>query len=164
MDNINPETGEILDVDDIEIEIEAGEQRPLLPDGEYEAKFLRQEPAKMHMFKGTRRLFVHFEIVEPGAHNGKRVFGSWPLGDIVVENGKRRLVAKKHGNLAAMLKRLFGKTARISRASLSSLKGSVVKIRTRTVTRDYRQRPKAEYERYSVVDDIVAICAGTAQP
>ena len=159
MDYIDPATGETFE--DIDIEIEEGPQWPLVPDGVYQAKYLGQEPVTMRMWGNSHRLYAHFEIIDPGPYMGKRLFGSWPLGTITKDgNGKRRLVAKRHGNLAAMLKRLFGKAARITRASLSSLRGQVIEVRTCTVKTDPRQRAKPECEWYSKVDEIVALCAG----
>jgi hypothetical protein len=54
-----------------------------------------------------------------------------------------------------MLFRVLNVRHRPDRISLLGLKHSVLQVRTRTVTSDYRQEPLPENLRYSVVSDVL---------
>ena len=111
------------------------------------------------MFRGAPRLFVHFEILDPGPHNGVRIYGAWPLAAITKVNGKTRWKAKPRSDLHVMLRALTGPTARADRLSFAPLRNRVLRIKTRTVKRNRKQRRYDESMQYSVVDDIVEIVA-----
>ena len=146
-------------LDEIEIEIDEGTQWPRIPDGTYHARLIRCEPVALQMFRGAGRLFVHFEIVDQGPFMGTRLYGAWSV-DIRKVNGKTRLKAPRKGRLHVTLRRLLGPTARADRLSLASLKECVLKVRTRTVTRNHRQQHLPEAMQYSVVDEIEEVVAG----
>jgi hypothetical protein len=50
----------------------AEDYRPLLPDGTYEAQCISYN-TDFHLAK-TRKTFLHFKLLEPGEHFGKRLF------------------------------------------------------------------------------------------
>jgi hypothetical protein len=159
MDNSITRDGEMMEVE--ELEFAPAPKRPLIPDGRYQARFVRAEAEAMQMYRGAARLFLHFEIIEPGDAYGTRIYGGWPLGAIVIEHGKKRCKAKKgDSDLKIMLKRLLGSAARPDRVSFASLKDKVILIQTRTVKTTGRQRKRGPADQYSVVDDMVEIVAG----
>ncbi len=49
------------------------------------------------------------------------------------------------------------KKFRTDRVSFAVLKNKVLKVKVRTVTTDYRQRPLDDMDEYSVIDDIISI-------
>lgn len=147
--------------DDGDIEVEGEVTWPLLPDGEYTAKFLKQDVVSLKMFRGATRLFAHFEILDLGPHRGTHVYGAWPVL-ATVANGKRRTSVKPKSNLNIMLCRVLGHRVRPARISLHSLRGCVLRIRTRTVKKNFHQKILPPFMRYSVVDEILCIEAGAA--
>jgi hypothetical protein len=157
MDNITPD-GEIIEVE--ELELAPAPPRPLIPDGRYQARLVRAEAESMRMYGGAPRLFLHFEIIEPGEHYGIRLYGAWRLAAITLEHGKKRCKATPSGEAAIMMKRLLGSAARTDRVSFNSLRGKVLLVQTRTVKTTGRQRKRGKGDWYSIVDDIVEIAAG----
>ena len=143
-----------------DIEVDSSQDWPLLPDGEYEAYFIKQEIVSLRMFKGASRLFAHFEILAAGSSPPKRIYGAWPIS-ASAKGGKTRLSAGSRSNLYIMLCRVGGYRIRPDRISFQALRGCVLKIKTRTVKKNFRQRVLPECLWYSVVDDIISIEAGS---
>ena len=56
---------------------------------------------------------------------------------------------------------LFDRKVRRDRISLACLKTVLLRVRVRTVSKDYKQRPLPESIRYSVISDLIAVEAGT---
>ena len=139
-----------------DIEAVAGAVWPRLADGDYEARLIRYEVTAMRMFRGALRLFARFELVGGSIPPGTQIYGAWP----VLSNSKGRMKVKARGDLYIMLCRLLGYRVRPDRISLAPLRACVLKVRTRTVKTNARQRKLPECLQYSVVDDIVEIMAG----
>jgi len=126
--------------------------KPIVPDGVYEA---RSDGHETGMAFGNPKVFLYFEIVEPGAHMGTRVFRAFRVRKLVGRPGKSgKFVAHPQGDLFATLTRLLDVKLRKDRISLAGLKTMLFRITTRTVTRNYRQQLMPEPTRYSVVSTI----------
>lgn len=126
--------------------------KPVVPDGSYEAKFLWHETAVVF---GVPKVFLHFEIVQPGPCFGARLFRAFRVRKIVGKPGKGgRFAAHAGGDLFAVMTRLLDLKLRQDRIGFSSLRQMLFRVTTRTVTRNQRQRAIPEAARYSVVDQI----------
>ena len=140
-----------------DIEVESGIDWPLLKDGTYMARFIKQETVPMKMFKGAIRIYGHFEII--GEQSPIVIYGAWPVKTI--KNGnKSRTLAGRRSNIYLMLCRVHGYRIRPDRISLKSLEGCTLKVKTRTVKKDYRQRETPPALWYSVIDNIEEIVEG----
>lgn len=148
------------DVVPIEDGIVEGAQWPLVPDGEYVVRFIRHETATV--FK-TPKLFIHLELVGP-THQGARLYAAYRVKRLIGQPGKSgRFVISSRSELLIQLARIYGRQMRMDRVSLRALRHCLLRVRTRTVTTDYRQRPLPEALRYSVVAELLDIEAGSLQ-
>lgn len=127
----------------------------LLPEGEYTAEFLYHETATA--FRDSK-LYMHFRILDFGEYFGKQLFRAYRVKGL--KGAPRKSGAFKLGRrseLYLMIMRVLPRERRIDRVSLYGLKDKRLRIRVRTVTRDYRNRDLPEPLRYSVVDDVLCI-------
>jgi hypothetical protein len=126
--------------------------KPVVPDGDYDAKFIGHETALVF---GSPKVFLHFELVEPGDYIGTRLFQAFRVRRLKGKSGKGgRFVAHAGGDLYALLARLLDVKLRGDRISLQSLRSMLFRITTRTVTTNSRQQPIPLPARYSVVTKI----------
>ncbi len=147
-----------LEPRDADIELD-GKIWPLVPDGEYVAQYLRHETRRMFR---TFKVFLHFEIVGPGLWHGTKLYRAYNAIDVVHgKKGGRKFKLRPRSQLYLDLCRLYGGKHRRDRISLNGLKSLVLRVRVRTVTKDYEQRPLPESLHYSVVADLVDVEAGT---
>jgi hypothetical protein len=139
---------------------------PLIPDAVYEAVLTHYEGCVMHSWKNAAKVYLHFKIVTPGEHFGTRVYRAYNVRRLRGKVGKVGTPQKNCGfavgrrsELLRMLVRVLDLRIRPDRVSLLKLKGSVLRIRTRTVTKgaaeDGRQIELPAALRYSVVADIL---------
>lgn len=142
--------------------IEADGTSLLIPEGEYQAKFTGHDTA--FLFNKTPKIFLHFEIIEPGNHFGSKVYRAYRVfklidmprkGDRSVPNGRFKL--KSRSALFGMLCRVLDIQIRPDRINLQHLKNRVLKIKVRTVIRNYNNDPLQPFLHYSVVDDVLGI-------
>ena len=143
-----------------DIEVDSSQDWPLLPDGEYAACFIKQEIVSLRIFKGETRLFAHFEILDNSSGIRTKIYGAWRVS-ISLSSGRQRTTLGRNSNLYIMLCRVCGYRVRPDRISFQALRGCVLKIKTRTVKKNFRQRILPECLWYSVVDDIIGIEAGS---
>lgn len=133
----------------------------LIPPAEYVAVFHQYETK--NMFK-TPKLFMHFEIVELGPYCGTKLYAAFRVAGLIGKEGKNgRFKVGMRSELFLTLCRLQPKVIRPDRISLRGFKGALFKIRVRTVDKDYRQRPLPEFLKYSVVDSILSVEAGSIE-
>ena len=128
----------------------AEDYKPLIPDGMYEAQCISYNSG-FHLGK-TRKTFLHFKILEPGEHLGKKIFmvfnmpcdkkirmGSKYYKTYVFANGNQRPTRN-----SIMSPRLF--------------KGRIFEIKTRTVEPKFPDgKPMPKHFHYSVVDSITDV-------
>ena len=126
---------------------------PLLPDGIYEARYLGHATA--YVFS-TPKVFLRFEIIQPGDHFGAKLFAAYRVKALVGKAGPNgRLKVSRGGELLRMLSRVFEIKTRPDRISLVDLRACVLRVQVRTVTQDYRQRELPTWRRYSKVSDVI---------
>ena len=130
---------------------------PLVPDGVYEAVYVRHSIATVF---NTRKLFVWFRIVEHGDYYQHELFRAYRLKGKKAPDKKGALNVGVRSDLYRMLVRVQDIKLRTDRLSLRSLKGVVLQIKTRTVSKDFEQRELPTWLRYSVVDDVLKKLTG----
>lgn len=132
---------------------------PLLPEGDYLATFTGHDTKIT--FK-TPKVFCHFRIAD-GPHRGAKLFATYPVKELIGKPGKGgRFKLKARCKLLSTLCRLYEYKTRPDRISLRSMRHCLFSVKVRTVKTDYTQKPIPECLRYSIVDDVNSLQAGTA--
>jgi hypothetical protein len=140
---------------DIAGELERGNERPHIPEGEYRAVYVRHEVAEMRKFGNEPKLFLWLRIVDPGAHFGVELYRAYRIAKIV---GKSRFTLRKDSELVHMLATVLQLRRRPDRISLRELAGKVLVVRigsVRHVTRNRQRVELPEWLRYSVVREVL---------
>jgi hypothetical protein len=127
---------------------------PKIPEGVYEGVFVRYEMAVV--FK-CPKIFIYFRVTELGQYHGLELFRAYRVTTQPRPGKSAKLILKPRSELLRMIQRLSGEKVRRDRASLSRLRGKVLRLKVRTVTKDYRQRDLPEFDQYSVIEDITCI-------
>ncbi|MDA8363703.1 MAG: hypothetical protein M0Z84_07755 [Gammaproteobacteria bacterium] len=136
-----------------------GTDWPLIPDGEYLAICTGWQTA--HIFRSAK-LYLHFRIVEE-QHQGAKLFAPFRVYALVGKPGVNgRFKASRRSRLVFMLATLTGQRLRGDRLSVRWLTNCMLRVKTRTVLRNYEQCDLPQFLRYSIVHDIVAVEAGAA--
>lgn len=145
-----------VNLSDIEVEPLNG---LLIDEGTYEVRYLYHETKVIF---NTAKVFVNFEIVEPGPYFGKKLFRAFRVSELIGRPGKNgRFKLKKRSELLMEILRLFElQGLRPDRISLKPLKNVTIKVKVRTVNKDYKQRELPGPLKYSVVGDFIKIEAG----
>ncbi len=131
---------------------------PLIPDGEYEAACFRVEGPKTVFGPKSWRIFLYFRIIG-GEYHDVEIF--FPLN-----------FADKHGNKCKKIpvgSKLYhaisiaygGRKPPGNLKNLGIFRGSLFRIRTKTITKNQDQTEKPTDLRYSVVDCLVERLTGS---
>jgi len=131
---------------------------PLIPPGRYQAVYQHHETA---LFSKPPRVYVHFRIVG-GEHDGARLYRAYRVERLNGRGRKNGTFKVRHtSELFRQFVRVTGGSERPDRIALSRLRSCVLLVSVRTVETDYRQRALPEALRYSVVDEMLSVEAGT---
>lgn len=127
----------------LEIEVDLADLPPRVPDADYLAHLVYHETA----FAFTApKVYLWFKLIEFGEHFEKmlyRPYGAKSLKGKPGRNGRFTLV--KGSDLLKMILRVLQQgPKRPDRVSLSDLKNRILRVRTRTIKTDYRQRALPE--------------------
>ena len=134
-----------------------GDYWPVVPNGKYSARLVHFETAIVF----SPKVFLHFEILTPGPHQGVRLFRAYRVHQLRGRPRRRGQFKLRAGSdLYRTICRLTPAKKRPDRIALTPLMRLVLQISTRTVTTDSKQRPLPDSCRYSVVDDILKVEAG----
>ena len=155
----------MIDIADCEI---IGRDYALIPEGEYEvvldswetsSRFSRKDKDDPSLIKGGK-LYLWFRVdpYRQVLENEKMLFMAMNVSSLVLptgENGKFKVGAR--GKYFKTIKRLFGEKAAEIAKTPKSLKDKLLIATVRTVKSDDKQRKHAEEERYSVIDELIAL-------
>ena len=125
----------------------------IVPDGTYRAVLIGHETASVFR---TAKVFLHFRIVEVGNEFGKLLYRAYRARALVgkpARNGKFKVA--RRSELLLMVYRVTHLKIRVDRLSFAELRSHVLRISTRTVSKDYQQRDLPQPLWYSVVDDVL---------
>jgi len=135
---------------DIEVDTSAALSR--VPDGVYVARYIESET--LFLFN-SGKVVLRFEIVQ-GDLAGTRLVKPYRVKKLLSRPRKGgRFSLGRSSELLRDLVRLSDMKIRPDRISLEVLRRQLWRVRTRTVTTDYKQRPIPEALRYSVIAEIV---------
>ena len=129
-----------------------GKAWPLVPDAEYLATYQGHDCVELAQFRKAPKVFVRFKLYGAGEHTGKVLFRAYRVRRRI--DGKRFVVGPK-SHLLKMVCRVVNHRTRPDRVSLRELKHHLLRIRTRTVTKDADQRDLPAVLRYAVVADVL---------
>lgn len=139
----------VVDIADGVVE---GKAWPLVPDGEYLASYQGHECVELKQFRLAPKVFIRLRLFDAGEHSGEVLFRAYRVKRRI---DGRRFVVGRRSELMKMVCNVLNHRTRPDRISLRELKHHLLRIRTRTVTRDGDQRDLPAAMRYSVVDDIL---------
>jgi len=98
-------------------------------------------------FQGSHKLYIYFSIVDQGPH----------FQQILYKAYNNYSPPRKGSAIYSDMCLLYGKRLRKNtKLSTALFKGRVLRVRVRTVTKDYKQRNLPEHMHYSVIDCILA--------
>lgn len=129
-----------------------------IPAGDYQAIYLSHETA--FMFK-TPKVFVHFRI-HGGDHDGVKLYRAYRVKELRGRPRKGGGIKLRHSQelYRQFVRMVSGQVERPDRISLQRLRGCLLKVRVRTVTKDSRQRELPPALQYSVIDEMLSIEVG----
>ncbi len=134
---------------------EAGEELPLLPDGEYEAMYVRHTTREQF---GTSKAVFYFEVMDYGKWHGVQLERFYNVERLTSKRGKNgSFVPALRGSFMIDYCVCFGLPKRRDRISLSKFKGKIFTIKVRAVKRNHVQRKYPECMQYSVIDSIIGV-------
>lgn len=127
----------------------------LVPDGEYELRYVDYETARCF---GRPKVIVHFAIIGPEEYAGlpiDRFYNAKKLTRSLGRYGKYS--APRRGDLIREFRRLTGRDCRPDRIYLARLKAKRIVGDIQTVTRDHRHEPLSESDQYSRISRLVSV-------
>ena len=151
-----PRSAEVLHLSEIVVE---GHQWPLVPDGQYQAVLIGHECTAVRQFANAAKLFLKLRLHEAGEHTGQVLYRAYRVKWIK----DRRFGVARRGDLHKMMCRVLDVPEhrwRLDRLSLRHLRHMILRVNTRTVSKDYKGRPLPECMRYSVIDEIRGVECG----
>jgi hypothetical protein len=135
-----------------------GSQFPLVPPGEYIARYVRHETAIAFT---VPKLYLHFDLIGP-TNAGTSLFLAFRVRRLIGDPQKNGRFAVGHrSELYVQLARLAERPMRRDRISLRGLRRCLLRVRVRTVKIDYRQRQLPENLQYSVIAEMLGIEVGS---
>ncbi|RJS95279.1 hypothetical protein [Salinisphaera sp. Q1T1-3] len=137
----------------------------LVPPGRYQAIYRFHETA---YFRSTPKVYLHLQI-SGGAHDGVRLYRAYRVARLTGKP-KRYGGFKVHHSHAVFrqMVTLSSAVTRPDRISFSALKGCLLSVSVRTVTKDAgtsSRKPQTlpEALQYSVIDELLSIDAGSME-
>ena len=124
--------------------------RVRIPDGVYEAQCFKYDSG--FCLGKARKLFLHYRITE-GEHTGTELFQAFNMP----YQGKVSCGSKYYKTYVMV--NGWTKPSRNAKLSPRLFKDKIFKVRTRTVQPQHAGKPMPEQFWYSVVDDILEVCA-----
>ncbi len=123
-----------------------------VPNGDYSCKYLGHETALLF---NSGKIILKFEVMD-GPHTGLRLIKPYRAKKLIGRPAKGgRFELGRSSELLRDVVRLNDLKVRPDRLSLHFLTRRLWTVRTRTVEKDYKQRPIPEPLMYSVIDLIV---------
>jgi len=124
--------------------------RSLIPDGKYEVQCTGYDNS--FCLGKARKLFLYFRIIE-GEYEGTKLFQAFNIPyDERIKSGS------KYYKTWVMVNQ-WRKPSRNTKMSPRLFLNHVYRIKTRTVKPKHNDQPMPEAFRYSVVDEILEVCA-----
>lgn len=122
---------------------------PLIPDAVYQAQCIKYDQG--FVLGKSRKLFLHFKIIDPGEHFGKTIFMAFNVPyDMKIRQGS------KYFKVWVMVNK-WRKPTRNAKMSPRLFKNKIFKVQTRTVKPIYGTKEMPKEFWYSIVDLIIDV-------
>ncbi len=130
----------------------------LVPEGEYELRYVDYETAKYY---GSPKVVVHYAIIEPEEFAGLPVDRFYNAKKLTGPPGPfGKYIAPRRGDLFREFKRLVGRAERLDRISFNKLKGKRIVGDVQTVVIDHNHEELPVDDRYSRIRRLVSVLPG----
>lgn len=124
----------------------------LMPEGRYQVMYISHETTNGSF---GAKVKITFTITSNCEFFGKHI-DAWYNLKAIKKIGKGKAISvSRHSKLTGELLNALGYKERVKRLSPLALKGKLLWVNVRTVTKNSRQRALHELQRYSVVDSII---------
>lgn len=125
---------------------------PLVPDGTYSAGFVRAERGR---FEHRERWFLWFRLTTVGPHYGEELYLCCPFPATGTKFGLGSKLVDAYRVATGQMPQ------RRDRISTKVFRGKLFRIKTRTVTTDRERQARPPDTRYSVIDRLLDVEAGS---
>ena len=127
----------------------------LVPDGEYELRYVDYETATYY---GNPKVVVHYSIIDPEEYAGLHVDRFYNALRLTSPPGRfGKYVAPRRGDLFREFKKLVGRSERLYRLRFTQLKDQRVIGEIQTVKTDHRHEELPEEDRYSRIKRLLHV-------
>ena len=124
----------------------------LMPEGRYQVMYISHETTNGSF---GAKVKITFTITSNCEFFGKHI-DAWYNLKAIKKIGKGKAISvSRYSKLTGELFNALGYKERVSRLSPKSLKGKLLWVNVRTVTKNSRQKALHELQRYSVIDSII---------
>jgi hypothetical protein len=124
----------------------------LMPEGRYQVMYISHETTNGSF---GAKVKITFTITSNCEFFGKHI-DAWYNLKAIKKIGKGKAISvSRHSKLTGELLNALGYKERVKRLSPLALKGKLLWVNIRTVTKNSRQKALHELQRYSVVDSII---------
>ena len=124
-----------------------GEIPPAIPDGEYDAIFVKPESNDMWRQK---KVYLWFQVISPGEWVGHKFFGAFNIPS----NGK---FTASHKFWQWWVLAAGRRPCRVDRMSTSVFRNKVFRVRMRKVLKTAGKKDRSPAQQYSVIDDLLKV-------
>ena len=125
--------------------------RPLIPDGVYETQCVKYDST--FQFMKTRKLFLHFRLLEHGPHFGKQIFMAFNMPD-----KKKIRMGSKYYKTWCMVNG-WKQPSKNAKMSPRLFLNKIYKVKTRPVKPRHHGKKMPKEFWYSIVDEILEVVA-----
>lgn len=120
----------------------------LIPEGKYEAAFLR---AERKWLWGSEKFYLWFQILSQGDFQGEELY----MACNAPKKTKRGKVATSNKYYQSWVLAAGRKPNRYDRMNTKVFRGKVILLNIRTVTKNANNLPLPSFLQYSVIDDVL---------
>jgi hypothetical protein len=124
----------------------------LMPEGRYQVMYISHETTNGSF---GAKVKITFTITSNCEFFGKHIDAWYNLKEIKKVGKGKAISLSRHSKLTGELLNALGYKERVKRLSPLALKGKLLWVNIRTVTKNSRQKALHELQRYSVVDSII---------
>jgi hypothetical protein len=128
-----------------------GDPTPLIPDGVYDAVFIRAEGGRCF---GTLKLFLYFKIITPGQYNETELYMPFNVN-------KERKIAPSSKYYKTWCQVNGGqRPSRNAVMSPNIFRGKFFEVKVKTIRKDYNGDELLPSLFYSIIDKILSVSMG----
>ena len=132
-----------------------GGEYSLVPDGVYDVVLV--DYLTKYIFRSPK-LILNLRIVEQGEHYGKTLSRYYNVKKLKSKAGKNGDFQVSRGSdFVYDFHACFGIQKRLDRMPMTRFKNVIIRVKTKTVKKNYRQREIPECLKYSVIGELLGV-------